>query len=119
VGAGADQEIDVLGRVVQRVKPPHEGNLMGPAMPPVKAQIGDDECREPAQPDWPGRGRGVDTPWNEAVSGIGRKRQWEDQQQMGHEPADKVEAHIFEYGFTTGYPSSRGKKILGRRKNDA
>src|SRR4029077_17924866 len=50
--AGADQEVDVLRVMVDRVETPEQGELMRPTMAPVEAKVGHRKGGEPTNPDW-------------------------------------------------------------------
>src|SRR6202050_1873403 len=83
--AGANQKIDVLWVMVNRVETPEQGELMRPTMAPVEAKVGYHKSGEPAHPDRPGCDLGPPTAGDDFEGKIGGDRERDQQHERRKE----------------------------------
>jgi hypothetical protein len=94
MGARADQKVDVLRGVVDRVETPQQGELVGPTMAPVEAKVGHHERGEPANPDRPGCDLGPPTAGHDFERKIRGDRERDQQHERRKERADEIEPEV-------------------------
>ena len=94
VGARADQKVDVLRVMVDRVETPEQGELVRPAMAPVEAKVGHHKGGEPTNPDRPGCDLGPPTAGNDLEGKIGGDRERDQQHERRKERADEIEPEV-------------------------
>ena len=94
MGAGVDQEVDLLGTVMDGMEAPEERDLVAPAMAPVIADLPRHQPGERASPERQGRGRRMKAARNGAVHGPGQHAERRAEQQGGEQAAEEIVAEI-------------------------
>src|SRR5580692_11381516 len=92
--ARADQKVDVLWVMVDRVETPEQGELMRPTMAPVEAKVGYHKSGEPANPDRPGCDLGPPTAGDDFEGKIGGDRERDQQHERRKERAYEIEPEV-------------------------
>ena len=108
----------MLGRVMKLVEAPEQRNFMGPAVAPVKPEIGDRKSRKAAQPDRPGRHRRVQPAGHQMVGEIADDRQRNGQKQVRQYAVEAIEAEIPGEGLTDALLRMQRKQLFQRNENE-
>jgi hypothetical protein len=119
MGAGAHQEINVLGAAVDGVEAPEEGYFVGPAMAPIRADVTGNERGEDPKPVGPYRDRRSETTGNRVVNEPSHQCKRSPQQEAGNETDEEVIGDIGEDRFPEYLLRVKRKETLERHKNDA
>src|SRR3984957_7326151 len=92
--ARADQKVDVLRVMVDRVETPEQGELMRPTMALVEAKVGHHKGGEPTNPDRPGRDLGSPAAGDDLEGKISSDRERDQQHERRKERADEIEPEV-------------------------
>ena len=94
MGAGIDQEIHLLGAVMDGMEAPQQRHLVHPAMRPVIPRLTHHHRRGQAQPQRQGCHRGVVRAGHRAMRRPGDGGDRQHQQQLGHQVAQEIPPDI-------------------------
>ena len=102
MGAGIDQEVDLLGAVMDGMEAPEERDLVAQAMTPVIADLPRHQPGERARPERQRSGRRKKATRNGAVHGPGQHADGTLRSNAGSRLLEKVVAEIARLGLEVG-----------------
>ena len=109
----------LLGAVVDGVEAPEQGNFVGPTMPPIGADVSDDERSDDPNRGGPCSSRRSDSSGNRVLSEPSHERKRHAQQEAWNETVEEVIGDIGEDRFPEYLLRVKRKETLERHKDDA
>jgi hypothetical protein len=116
MAAGVDQEVHMLGAMMNGVETPKERNLVAPAMAPVKSDLADDHGRNHARPERQGARRPSDGARKRRVDEPGDQKSGRAEKKRGEEAVEEIPAEIDRPPLREQLPGTNGEDMLERRE---